>query len=48
LKEYVSLSHIGIHGNTTADSAAKHALQLPITDYKNSHTLTSKLQLENM
>jgi ribonuclease HI len=25
-------SHIGIHGNTKADSAAKQALQLPITD----------------
>jgi hypothetical protein len=27
-------SHIGIHGNTKADSAAKQALQLPITNFK--------------
>ena len=31
-------SHIGIHGNTKADSAAKQALQLPITDYKIPYT----------
>jgi hypothetical protein len=48
LKEYVSLklynsvfwgvpSHIGICRNTTADTAAKQALQLPITDFKIPH-----------
>ena len=31
-------SHIGIHGNTKADSVAKQALQLPITDFKIPHT----------
>ena len=31
-------SHIGIHGNTKADSAAKQALQLPITDFKIPYT----------
>jgi hypothetical protein len=30
--------HIGIHGNTKADSAAKQALQLPITDFKIRYT----------
>jgi hypothetical protein len=31
-------SHIGIHGNTKADSATKQALQLPITNFKISYT----------
>jgi hypothetical protein len=30
-------SHIGIHGNTKADSAAKQPLHLPITDFKISY-----------
>jgi polyribonucleotide nucleotidyltransferase len=31
-------SHVGIHGNTKADSAAKQALLSPITDFKISYT----------
>ena len=31
-------SHIGIRGNTKADTAAKQALQLPITDFKIPYT----------
>jgi hypothetical protein len=31
-------SHIGIHGNTKADFAAKQALQLRITDFKIPYT----------
>jgi hypothetical protein len=31
-------SHIGIHGRSKADSAAKQALQLPITDFKIPYT----------
>ena len=31
-------SHIGIRGNTKADSAAKRALQLPVTNFKIPHT----------
>ena len=31
-------SHVGIHGNTKADSAAKQALLLPITDFKIPYT----------
>ena len=40
-------SHIGIRGNTKADTAAKQALQLPITDFKIPYT-DLKASIENM